>query len=170
MMRTSNHFTNRNLGFQRNSEVGTRWISTVLAAIILTLITCAPVHPQQAAPATQPSTQPAATKTLQDLQSVVAKQAALVTEFEVNGLKVLVKRREGSLTVAAGLFIKGGSRNITAENAGIEALMLDAATEGSVSFPRARMRDEQSRMGTVISSSANYDYSVMALRCTRPNF
>jgi hypothetical protein len=35
------------------------------------------------------------------VQSIVAKQAALVSEFEVNGLKVLMKRREGSLTVAA---------------------------------------------------------------------
>ena len=81
-------------------------------------------------------------RNLQSAQSLVAKQAALVSEFDVNGLKVLVKRREGSLTVAAGLFIKGGSRNITAENAGIEALMLDAATEASASFPRGRMRDE----------------------------
>lgn len=107
---------------------------------------------------------------MQSAQSLVAKQAALVSEFDVNGLKVLVKRREGSLTVAAGLFIKGGSRNITAENAGIEALMLDAATEASAAFPRGRMRDEQSRMGTVITSSVNYDYSVLALGCTRPNF
>lgn len=109
-------------------------------------------------------------RNLQNAQTLVAKQAALVSEFEVNGLKVLVKRREGSLTVAAGLFIKGGSRNITAENAGIEALMLDAATEASAAFPRGRMRDEQSRMGTVVSSSVNYDYSVLSLRCTRPNF
>ncbi|MEP6913228.1 MAG: pitrilysin family protein [bacterium] len=109
-------------------------------------------------------------RNLQSAQSLVAKQAALVSEFDVNGLKVLVKRREGSLTVAAGLFIKGGSRNITAENAGIEALMLDAATEASASFPRGRMRDEQSRMGTVIASSVNYDYSMLALHCTRPNF
>jgi len=109
-------------------------------------------------------------RNLQRAQSLVAKQAALVSEFDVNGLKVLVKRREGSLTVAAGLFIKGGSRNITADNAGIEALMLDASTEASASFPRGRMRDEQSRMGTVITSSVNYDYSVLALRCTRPNF
>ena len=109
-------------------------------------------------------------RNLQNVQSLVAKQAALVSEFDVNGLKVLVKRREGSLTVAAGLFIKGGSRNITADNAGIEALMLEAATEASAAFPRGRMRDEQSRMGTVITSSANYDYSMLALRCTRPNF
>ena len=67
----------------------------------------------------------------QTVQSVVAKQAALVSEFEVNGLKVLMKRREGSLTVASGLFIRGGSSNINAENAGIETLMLSVATEAS---------------------------------------
>jgi len=42
-----------------------------------------------------------------------------VTEFTVNGLKVLVKQRPASQTVAAGLFIKGGARNVTAANAGI---------------------------------------------------
>ncbi|MDQ5846175.1 MAG: insulinase family protein [Acidobacteriota bacterium] len=112
----------------------------------------------------------ASTGTIQSAQSVVAKQAAMVSEFEVNGLKVLVKRREGSLTVSAGLFIKGGSRNITAANAGIEAFMLDAASEASAAFPRARMRDELSRMGTAIGASENYDFSVLSLRCTRPNF
>ncbi len=61
----------------------------------------------------QPATQPRAPQTMQSAQSLVASQAALVTEFEVNGLKVLVKRREGSLSVGVGLFIKGGSRNIT---------------------------------------------------------
>jgi zinc protease len=104
------------------------------------------------------------------LQSVVAKQAALVREFDVNGLKVLVKRREGSLTAAAGLFLRGGSRNITAENAGIEALMLASATEASTNFPRAQMRVEMARMGTAIGSGVNYDYSMLTLACTRPHF
>jgi zinc protease len=96
--------------------------------------------------------------------------AALVTEFDVNGLKVLVKRRTGSQTVAAGLFIRGGSRNISAENAGIESLMLDVATEASANFPRERLRTELARTGTVIGSSENYDYSVMSLTSTRSNF
>jgi zinc protease len=116
---------------------------------------------------------PAKPQTLPDqttIQNVEATQAALVTEFDVNGLKVIVKRRPGSLTVSAGLFLRGGSRNITAENAGIEALMLDVATEASTSFPRERMRTETSRMGTVISSGVNYDYSVLSLASTRPNF
>ena len=103
-------------------------------------------------------------------ERVEATQAALVKEFDVNGLKVLVKRREGSQTVAAGLFLRGGSRNITAENAGIEALMLSAATEASASFPRERMRAELSRMGTQIGSGVNYDYSALTLATTRPNF
>jgi len=106
----------------------------------------------------------------QTVQSVVAKQAALVTEFEVNGLKVLLKRREGSLTVAAGLFIRGGAANINAQNAGIETLMLSVATEASANFPRERMRTELSRMGTVIGSSSNNDYSVLSLATTRMHF
>src|SRR6476469_7147404 len=120
--------------------------------------------------AAQKPTEPANATALQGAQSVVAKQAALVTEFDVNGLKVLVKRRGGSLTVAAGLFIRGGARNITAENAGIEALMLDVASEASANFPRERLRSELARMGTVIGFDVNRDYSVLALRCTRPNF
>ena len=103
-------------------------------------------------------------------QSVVAKQAELVSEFEVNGLKVLMKRREGSLSVAAGLFIRGGASNINAQNAGIETLMLNVATEASAAFPRARMRDELARMGTVIGSSSNNDYSVLSLASTRMHF
>src|ERR1043166_7093299 len=98
----------------------------------------------------------------QTVQSVVAKQAALVSEFDVNGLKGLLKRREGSLTVAAGLFIRGGSANINAQNAGIETLMLSVATEASANFPREKMRSELARMGTVIGSSSNNDYSVLS--------
>jgi predicted Zn-dependent peptidase len=116
------------------------------------------------------ATQQAKSQAQQTVQSVVAKQAALVSEFDVNGLKVLLKRREGSLTVAAGLFIRGGASNINPQNAGIETLMLSVATEATTNFPRARMRSELSRMGTVIASSSNNDYSVLSLATTRMHF
>ena len=122
------------------------------------------------APAQTAAPQTAAQAQQQTVQGVVAKQAALVTEFEVNGLKVLLKRREGSLTVAAGLFIRGGSANINAQNAGIETLMLSTATEATTGFPRERMRSELSRMGSVIGSSSNNDYSVLSLATTRMHF
>jgi len=116
------------------------------------------------------ATQQTKAQSQESVHSVVAKQAALVSEFEVNGLKVLLKRREGSFTVAAGLFIRGGAANINAQNAGIETLMLSVSTEATTNFPRARMRSELSRMGTVIGSSSNNDYSVLSLGTTRMNF
>lgn len=119
---------------------------------------------------TSHATQQGKAQAQETARSVVAKQAALVSEFDVNGLKVLLKRREGSLTVATGLFIRGGSTNINAQNAGIESLMLGVATEATTNFPRAMMRRELSRMGTVIGSSANNDYSVLSLASTRMSF
>ena len=94
----------------------------------------------------------------------------LVSEFEVGGLKVLVKRREGSQSVVAGLFLRGGSRNVTTENAGVESLMLDVATEASQRFPREQMRRELSRIGTSLSYGINFDYSVLSLGSTRRHF
>src|SRR5260370_41617584 len=99
------------------------------------------------APATRGQASPSAT-TAPDFQGVIARQASLVTEFEVNGLKVLIKRREGSQTVAAGLFIRGGAENISATNAGVEAFMLNVASEATSNFPRDRMSNETPPMGT----------------------
>lgn len=136
----------------------------VTAFLLLTVVLVGGIDSSRATQQAKPAAaQPTA-------QSIVAKQGALVSEFEVNGLKVLMKRREGSLTVAAGLFIRGGSANITAQNAGIETLMLSAATEASTGFPRERMRSELSRMGSVIGSSSNNDYSVLSLATTRLHF
>jgi zinc protease len=104
------------------------------------------------------------------IDEVKATAASLVTEFDVNGLKVLVKRRAGSQTVAAGLFVRGGARNITAQNAGIEALMWDAATESSQKYPRAALHKELSRTGTQLGYGINYDYSALTLGSTRQNF
>ena len=137
-------------------------------AIILWLLTSANLSLSQTPATTTPNSTPA--KARATASAVVDDSARLVTEFEVNGLKVLVKRREGNQTVVAGLFIRGGSRNINANNAGIESLMLDVATEASANFPRERFRRELSRTGTSISYGINYDYSALTLGSTRQHF
>lgn len=100
----------------------------------------------------------------------VAAQAAQVTEFDVNGLKVIVKRRPSAPTVAAGLFVRGGARNIDDKNAGIEDLMLRSAIEAGKKFSRQAVRRETSSTGSGISSGASNDYSVVSFVATRPNF
>ena len=153
---------------RRRVAASSNWVRRITTCLLLAIVVIAGTDTSQAQ-AQAPPPSPRA-QAQQSIQNVVSKQAALVSEFEVNGLKVLLKRREGSLTVAAGLFIRGGAANITAENAGIETLMLSAATEASTNFPRARMRTELSRMGTVIGSSSNNDYSVLSLATTRASF
>src|SRR6266849_2560492 len=79
-----------------------RWFSVppaycLLLTLFFLLLTIAPLTRAQT-----PTLAPAP-----DFESVIARQASLVSEFDVNGLKVLVKRREGSQTVATGLFIRG---------------------------------------------------------------
>ena len=143
-------------------------IKQLLTSVMM--VTLLVVSGTQAAQTTQSGKATGKADAPQSVQSVVAKQASLVSEFDINGLKVLMKRREGSLTVAAGLFIRGGASNINATNAGIETLMLSASTEATAGFPRESMRSALSRMGTVIGSSSNNDYSVLSLGCTRLHF
>lgn len=104
------------------------------------------------------------------MRAQTAPAANQVMEFDVNGLKVLLKRRPGTPTVAAGLFFRGGVRNVTSQNAGIESFMLNVAGEGTKDFPTQKLRKETSRIGTVISSGSTYDYSTIALACTKQNF
>jgi len=159
MMRTSAQVSD-----MKNHSRVSQLLTSLLLVIVLLL------GGTQSSLATQTGKPQVRNEPQQTVQSVVAKQASLVSEFEVNGLKVLMKRREGSLTVAAGLFIRGGAANINASNAGIESLMLSASTEATTGFPREKMRSELSRMGTLIGSSANNDYSVLSLGCTRTHF
>src|SRR3954468_19594507 len=169
----SRRLENSGSGFVRSA------LSFVLAALLLASATLtggrafaqSTQKPKaaQAEQASKQSPQTNATQTEAERRAAAASEA-LVTEFDVNGLKVLVKKRAGSQTVGGGLFIRGGLSNITAENAGIESLMLDVATEASLNFPREKMRSELARTGTVLGSSESYDYSVLSFTATRPNF
>lgn len=97
-------------------------------------------------------------------------QIALVSEFDVNGLKVIVKRRQNSATVAGGLFVRGGSRNLTPQTAGIENLTLEVSTQGSKKYPREALRRATSSIGGSIGTGSNNDYSALTMASTRKDF
>ena len=97
-------------------------------------------------------------------------QAALVSEFDVNGLKVILKHRAAAPTVAVGLFVRGGSANLTEKNAGIEDLMLNSAIEAGKQFPRQTVRRELARTGSTIQAGASADFSAVSFSSTRKSF
>ena len=99
-----------------------------------------------------------------------AARASTVSEFDVNGLKVILKRRESAPTVSGGLFLRGGARNIDEKNAGIENLMLASAIEAGKKMPKAIARRELARLGSALSSASTPDYSFISFVSTRANF
>jgi len=46
---------------------------------------------------------------------------ATITDFDVNGLKVIFKRRTSSPTVSVGVFFRGGVRNETVDTLHLES-------------------------------------------------
>ena len=101
---------------------------------------------------------------------VISAQTSNVTEFDVNGLKVILKRRVSAPTVSVGLFLRGGVRNLTEKTAGIENLMLNSAIEAGQAFPRQTVRREIARTGSSMGASAGSDFSVVSMAATRDNF
>jgi zinc protease len=87
-----------------------------------------------------------------------------------NGLKVIHRRVQGNEVVAVQIYFRGGARNITEKNAGIESLMFDVAQQGTRSFSKYQINRELARMGTAVDSAGGYDYSVVAMKCVRRNF
>jgi zinc protease len=93
------------------------------------------------------------------------------TEFvTTNGLKTIHRHVTGNDVVAAQIYFRGGARNVTEKNAGVESLLFEVATEGTKNFSKSEINREMARMGTVIDGDSGYDFSVVELRCVRQNF
>jgi predicted Zn-dependent peptidase len=100
-----------------------------------------------------------------------AADSAATTEFiTANGLKTIDRRVAGNEVVAVQIYFRGGTRNISAKNAGVESVLFEAAQQGTKNFSKSEINRELARMGTVIDAASGYDFSVVAMRCVRPNF
>ena len=105
----------------------------------------------------------------QETKSSLQDQIALVSEFDVNGLKVIVKRRPNMATVSGGLFVRGGARNLTAELPESKILRSKPRPK-AVKYPREVLRRETSSTGGGIGAGSNNDFSVLSLASTRRDF
>ncbi|HMV50327.1 MAG TPA: pitrilysin family protein [Blastocatellia bacterium] len=87
-----------------------------------------------------------------------------------NGLKTIHREVKANEVVAVQIYFRGGARNITEKNAGIESLMFEVTQQGTKSFSKSVINRELAKTGTIIDSGGGYDFSVMAMRCVRKNF
>jgi zinc protease len=93
------------------------------------------------------------------------------TDFvTANGLKTVHRNVTGNEVVAVQVYFRGGARNISEKDAGVETLLFEVATEGTKNFSKSEINRELARMGTVLDGDSGYDYSVMEMTCVRQNF
>lgn len=84
--------------------------------------------------------------------------------FTTNGIEVILKNSKINNLVGFEIFLKGGSRNLTKENAGIEKLLLNTMTQESKEFPKDKLNNELSKIGANIAINSFFDYSTISLK------
>jgi zinc protease len=83
-----------------------------------------------------------------------------VTVAYVNGLEILIKRIPGAELASGHLYIKGGVRNWSSANAGVEDLALStAASGGTTTLDKDAFARRLAALGSGIGASSGNDYS-----------
>ena len=96
-----------------------------------------------------------------------AQEAPKTTEFEVNGLKVIL-RESVKGTVSARLFIKGGTVNYPQDKEGVESMALSLVMQsGPASMTKDEFNTESESVGAQMGGSSGYDYGNLSLSCVK---
>lgn len=89
------------------------------------------------------------------------------TEFNVNGLKVILKPSTKEI-ISVRFFIKGGTANYSKEQEGIESLALAVAADGGTKkMTKTEFATALEKIGTEIGYSTALDYSEISMSCLK---
>ena len=128
----------------------------LLGAATVALLTL-PCHPAGASAASE----------CRDLVTSRQTTDTATTHFNLAGLDVIHRRLTTSDIVVAQLYLLGGARQLTFDNAGIEAVMLGASEYGTAKYPGSRAPIALTRTGSTVSLGVTLDWSVLELRTIR---
>lgn len=95
---------------------------------------------------------------------------AQIARFDVAGIPVILKPITANDVVAVRLYLKGGAASLTPANAGVEAMMLAASTQGTAKYNKDAFTALSTETGTNIGSQATLDYSVLTMQGVRQNW
>ena len=89
--------------------------------------------------------------------------------FDVDGIRVILRKTDNNI-VAANLYLLGGARQLTPQNAGIELMLLDASERGTRNYSKESLRRKMSRLGTSVVIDAEKDWTMFGIRSTTEVF
>jgi zinc protease len=102
--------------------------------------------------------------------SKVAIHDTLTTSYQVGGVRVVHRLTPANDIVAANVYLLGGVRQTTDDNAGIEPLLLETSDRGTREYANERVRTTLSRLGSTIVVDPETDWTMFGLRATREGF
>lgn len=91
-------------------------------------------------------------------------------DFVVDHVHVILHQNTANDVVAANIYLLGGTRQITENTAGIEALMLAASEDGTRKFSKQVLQGIIARTGATITIEPSVDWTTFALRTLRQSF
>lgn len=92
------------------------------------------------------------------------------TSFDVNGLKVIVRRNTANDVVAANLYLLGGVQQLTPATQGIETFLLRASERGTKRFPGAAAREIPARLGSEFELGPAEDWTLFGFKSVGSTF
>ncbi len=104
------------------------------------------------------------------LLSIALAMMSLTTSFEVSGVQVILRQNNANNVVAANLYLLGGARQVTENNAGIEPILLDVSERGTRRYPKNSLRRAMSRLGSEIVVAPRSDWTMFGIRSSTEVF
>jgi zinc protease len=92
------------------------------------------------------------------------------TSFEVNGVKVILRRNAANDVIAANVYLLGGTQQLTPATQGIESLLLRASERGTKRYPGDKVRQALVKSGCSINVAPADDWTVFGFTCIRASF
>jgi zinc protease len=105
------------------------------------------------------------------LPGVVCAQTDTATSsFEINGLRVILRRNLANDVVAANVYLLGGTQQLSPATQGLETLLLEASERGTKRYPGPLVRQRSAALGTNIVISPGDDWTRFGFTTVRANF
>jgi len=92
------------------------------------------------------------------------------TDFDADGVRVILRHNSASDVIAANLFLLGGVQQLTPATQGIEAFLLAVSERGTRHYPKDALRVATNKTGSVITIEPEDDWTVFGLHATRATF
>ena len=92
------------------------------------------------------------------------------SSFEVNGLRVILRRNTANDVVAANVYLLGGVQQLTPATQGIESFLLASSERGTKRFPGETARSLTARLGVTIVAEPSEDWTLFGFTGVRATF